>query len=307
MMRVLITGPSGFIGSHCLRRLLTEDCEIHAVNRAGRGEGRGRVIWHAGDLRDAARAAALVAAIRPTHVLHCAWVATPRVYAHSPENADWLQSSVALAFAFGAHGGVRFVGVGSSAEYDPGGSACVEDQTPIRPATIYGKCKAATWLAVQAAAQQYGFSAAWGRLFLPYGPGDHPHRLVPTVVASLLAEKPVQLTPGAQHRDFIYAPDAADFLVRLLSSSQPGAFNGGTGQATTIRSVVEYLGARCGRQDLLQFGAIESPPEEPSLLVADLTKVSDRLRWSALTGIQEGLDRVLNSIAPDAGATNPRP
>ena len=120
MIRVLITGASGFIGTHCLRRLRTETCEIHAVNRAGQGEGGDRVKWHAADLRDPVQAEALVATIRPTHLLHAAWVATPRVYSSSPENVDWLKASIALAWAFGECGGTRFVGVGSSAEYEPG-------------------------------------------------------------------------------------------------------------------------------------------------------------------------------------------
>jgi nucleoside-diphosphate-sugar epimerase len=296
MMRVLITGPSGFIGTHCLLRLLAEDCEIHAVNRAGAGEYSNRVTWHGADLRDAAQAAALVVKIRPTHLLHCAWVATPRVYVHSPENADWLQSGIALAFAFGAHGGVRFVGVGSSAEYDPGDTLCVEDQTPIRPATIYGKCKAACWLAIQAAAQQHGFSAAWGRLFLPYGPGDPPQRLVPTMLAALRAGKPVPTTHGMQQRDFIYAPDAGDLLVRLLLSAESGAFNVGTGRATTIRSVIEYLASRCGKPGLPQFGAIAPARGEPPFLVADMMKVRDRLSWSAPTDVRYGLDEILSSV-----------
>ena len=63
MIRVLITGASGFIGIHCLRRLRTETCEIHAVNRAGQGEGGDRVKWHAADLRDPVQAEALVAKI----------------------------------------------------------------------------------------------------------------------------------------------------------------------------------------------------------------------------------------------------
>jgi nucleoside-diphosphate-sugar epimerase len=293
MMRVLITGPSGFVGTHCLRRLLAEDCEIHAVNREGAGEHSDRVTWHGADLRDAAQAAALVAKVRPTHLLHGAWVATPRVYAHSPENVDWLQSGIALASAFGAHGGVRFVGVGSSAEYDPGDTPCVEDQTPIRPATIYGKCKAACWLAIQAAAQQRGFSAAWGRLFLPYGPGDPPQRLVPTVLAALRAGKPVPTTHGTQQRDFIYAPDAADLFVRLLLSAESGAFNVGTGRATTIRSVIEYLAARCEKPELPQFGAISPAPGEPPFLVAEMTKIRDRLSWSAPMDVRHGLDEIL--------------
>lgn len=297
MTRVLITGPSGFIGTHCLRRLLREDCEIHAVNRTGAGEGNGRVTWHAGDLRDVVQAVAIIARIRPTHLLHGAWVATPKVYGHSPENIVWLQSSIALVGAFGAHGGARFVGMGSSAEYAPGGDLpCVEDATPIRPATIYGKCKAACWLVVQAAAQQHGFSAAWGRLFLPYGPGDPPQRLVPTVIAALRSGQPVPTTPGAQKRDFIYAPDAADLFVRLLLSPENGAFNIGTGQATTIRFVVEYLAARHRKPELLHFGAIAPSPGELPFLVADMQKVHDRLSWSAPTDIRSGLDQILSSL-----------
>jgi nucleoside-diphosphate-sugar epimerase len=303
MMRVLVTGPSGFIGTHCLRRLLAEDCEIHAVNRAGVGAHSERVTWYGADLRDPTQAVALVSRIQPTHLLHCAWVATPRVYAHSPDNADWLQSGIVMAFAFGAHGGTRFVGVGSSAEYDPSDMPCVEDQTPIRPATIYGKCKAACWLAIQAAAQQHGFSAAWGRLFLPYGPGDPPQRLVPLVLAALRAGNPVPTTHGTQQRDFIYAPDAADLLVRLLLSAEGGAFNVATGRATTIRSVIEYLALRCGGPELPQFGAISPAPGEPAVLVADMTKVRDGLSWSAPTDVQQGLEEVVKAAELEPRAT----
>lgn len=294
MNRVLVTGPSGFIGTHCLRRLATEDCEIHAANRSGRGEPGAGVTWHAADLRDADHVLSLVAKIQPTHLLHGAWVATPRLYGHSPENFAWLRSTIALAAAFGRHGGARFVGIGSSAEYDPGERPCVEDATPIRPATIYGKCKAASWLAVQAAAQHHGFSAAWGRLFMPYGPGDPPQRLIPSVLAALRAGQPVQTSHGTQQRDFIYAPDAADLLVRLLLSQEAGAFNIGTGRATKVRSVVEYLASRCRRPDLPQFGAISLTPGEPDILVADMSKVGKRLAWSPQNDLHQGLDRVID-------------
>jgi nucleoside-diphosphate-sugar epimerase len=295
MRRVLVTGASGFIGTHCLRRLMLEDCEIHAVNRSGAGEPAAGITWRAADLRDPTQASALIAKIRPTHLLHGAWIATPGLYSHSPENVTWLQSTIALAAAFGAHGGTRFVGIGSSAEYDPGDRPCVEDETPIRPATIYGKCKTAGWLAVQAAAQQHGFSAAWGRLFLPYGPGDPPQRLIPSVLGALRAGKPVATTQGGQQRDFIYASDAADLLVRLLLSQEDGAFNIGTGCATTIRSVVEYLASRCGRSDLPQFGAIVQVSGEAAVLVADMSKVRDRLLWAPQTALHDGLDLMLKS------------
>ena len=293
MSRVLITGATGFLGRHCLARLLREDCEIHAVSRATHPPDGTRAQWHEADLRDSAASRRLVVAIRPSHLLHLAWEATPRVYAASPENLRWLQAGVALVAAFGEAGGERFVGAGTSAEYAPADEPCTEALTPIRPATIYGKCKAACWLAVQAAAQLHGFGAVWGRIFLPYGPGDPAARLVPSVIAALEQRRPVETTHGRQLRDFIYAPDAADLLVRLLFSPEVGAFNIGTGIPTMVRSVIEAIADRRGRRDLLRLGAIAPPPGEPPVLVADMTKVRDRLGWTAPTTLAAGLDQIL--------------
>src|SRR5207249_10805086 len=129
-------------------------------------------------------------------------------------NLRWLTAGVAMAAAFGEAGGQAFAGAGTSAGYEPGDGDCAEDATPTGPATIYGKCKAAYWLALQAAAQHHRFSAGWGRIFLPYGPGDSLQRLIPSVLASLTAGRPIETTHGRQLRDFIYAPDAAYLLVR---------------------------------------------------------------------------------------------
>ena len=211
----------------------------------------------------------------------------------SPENLRWLQAGLAMIAAFGEAGGQRFVGAGSSAEYESGHEQCTEDLTPIRPTTIYGKCKAASWLGVEAAAQHHGFSAAWGRIFLPYGPGDPVGRLIPSVLSALDQKRPVETTHGRQLRDFIYAPDAADLLVRLLFSPEAGSFNIGTGCATMIRSVIEYLADRRGGRELLRLGAIKPPIGEPPALIADMTKIGARLGWSAPTSIEAGLDRVL--------------
>jgi nucleoside-diphosphate-sugar epimerase len=293
MIRVLLTGAAGFIGRHCLDLLLREDCEIDAVTRTGRDMGGSRVRWHAADLRDQEAASRIVATLRPTFLLHLAWEATPGRYSWSPDNMRWLAATMAMATAFGETGGRRFLGAGSSAEYASVDGVCREDSTPIRPATIYGKCKAACWLALDAAAQHYGFAAGWGRIFLPYGPGDPADRLIPSVLAALTARRPVETTHGRQQRDFIYAPDVADLLVRLLFSDETGVFNVGTGRPIAVRSVVEYLATSVGGSDLLRFGAIEPGRDEPALLAADTSKTKARLGWSAPTGIEAGLDSLL--------------
>jgi nucleoside-diphosphate-sugar epimerase len=290
---VLLTGATGFIGSHCLSRLLRERCVVHAVSLRPRSRTHDRVTWHAEDLRVPKAARQLIDQVRPTHLLNSAWIATPGRFWSDPENLDWLQSGLALLREFGEAGGVRFVGVGTCAEYDPKASRCAEDETPIRPRTLYGKAKAAMAAALEAFSANYRFSAAWGRIFQPYGPGDAPQRLIPTVIERLLAGRPVDLSEGKQERDFIYAADVADLLVRLLAGGEEGTFNVGTGYGTRIRSVAERIADRLGGRGLLRFGTIASDAE-PERLVADMSKVTLRLGWSAPTSLEAGLKHLLN-------------
>jgi nucleoside-diphosphate-sugar epimerase len=293
MNRLLITGPTGFIGAHCLRVIEqgTTYGEIHAVNRSGKVPGN-RVIWHAVDLRRPTEATRIIEFVRPTHLFHAAWIATPGVYLNSPENRDWLEAGIALVRAFAEQGGQRFVGVGSSAEYASADIPCEEERAALRPASFYGECKLALWEAAQTAAREHGIQAAWGRLFLPYGPGDSPARLIPTVLSHLRAHKVLSLSRGDQKRDFIYAPDAARMFVRLLNADATGAFNIATGESRSVRSVIEALADRIGGRECLRFGEIPLREGEPLVLVASMKKFHDVLGVEPLTPFEEALDAV---------------
>ena len=138
--RVLLTGASGFIGSHCIAPLVTRGYEVHAVTSRKAGE-RGGVCWHQADLLDERQCAALVAHVRPMHLLHIAWYAVPGKYWNSAENLRWVQASLGLMQAFAAAGGRRLVMAGTCAEYDWSHGRCTESDTPLAPTTLYGTCK----------------------------------------------------------------------------------------------------------------------------------------------------------------------
>jgi nucleoside-diphosphate-sugar epimerase len=295
MKRLLATGVTGFIGAHCLRQILDNGYdEVHAVSRSGQGSAAPNLTWHKADLRVAYDATQLIESIRPTHLFHAAWIATPGVYLTSPENVDWLQAGIAMVRAFAEQGGQRFVGVGTSAEYGPSDTPCEEDTTPIAPTTVYGHSKVAFWHAVQAIAEMHKMQAAWGRLFLPYGPGDLPQRLIPSTLAKLRAGQPMPLSTGEQKRDFVYAPDAAKMLVGLLNVNATGAFNIGSGEPRSVRSVIEILADRLNARGLLHFGAMPARAWEPPLLVADMKKL-EALGPAVRTPIAEALDESMKA------------
>jgi nucleoside-diphosphate-sugar epimerase len=303
---VLATGCSGFLGRHCMAGLLRHGFHVHAISRTHRGAGADRITWHNVDLQVPGATERLIATLRPSHLLHLAWITAPERYRYAAENLDWLEASLALVRTFGEHGGKRFVGVGSSAEYGVASGSCAEDTTPIRPVSLYGRCKAACWMASEAYAQRYGFSAAWGRVFLPYGPGDAPERLIPSLLAAMTAGRPINVTDGGQVRDFVYATDIADLLVRLLAAPEAqGAYNVGTGRGVTVRQVIEWLADHFHARELVHFGARSRRDDEPPSLVADMAKVRQVLGWHAPTPIESGLERLLSNAGIASPAVNP--
>jgi nucleoside-diphosphate-sugar epimerase len=302
---VLATGCSGFLGRHCVDALVRRGFRIHAVSRNQRGAAADAITWHNLDLQVRGAAEALIATLRPSHLLHLAWVTAPDRYRYAAENLDWVKASLALVKAFGEHGGQRFVGAGSSAEYDVVAGLCVEDATPVRPVSLYGKCKAAFWMRAQAYSQRYGFSAAWGRVFLPYGPGDNPGRLIPSLLAALTAGTPINVTDGSQVRDFIYATDIAELLVRLLIMPEAnGTYNIGTGRGIAVRQVIESVADYFHARELVHFGARPKRYDEPLALVADMAKVERVLGWHAPISIESGLQRLLPKTGTSLPALN---
>jgi nucleoside-diphosphate-sugar epimerase len=292
MKRVLVTGGGGFIGWNCLPRLVARGYEVHAVS-TGLHASPG-VAWHAANLLQGREAVELVAKVRPTHLLHLAWVVTPGALWTSPLNWPWVDASVTLLRAFGEHGGQRAVFSGTCAEYDPDAALCHERRTPVAPTTVYGASKAALSVAVPAFAAQHGVSStAWGRLFYLFGPREHPERIVPSAVRSLRHGRPFACTSGTQVRDFLYVEDAADALVTLLDSAVTGAVNIASGTPMPLRTLLSNVGQELGREHLLQFGALTPAAPEPPVLSADVTRLRREVGWSPPTPFDAAVRRTV--------------
>jgi nucleoside-diphosphate-sugar epimerase len=288
MTRVLLTGASGFIGRHCVPLLLARGYEVHAATSQAPSAARG-VCWHQADLLDAAQVAALLAAVQPTHLLHLAWYAVPGEYWTSPQNFRWVQASLALLEAFARQGGRRVVAAGTCAEYDWRYGLCAEDVTPLAPATPYGVCKHALQTMLASFAEQAGLSAAWGRIFFLYGAGEHPARLVASVIGALLRREPARCTHGEQVRDFLYVEDVAAAFVELLGGDVCGPVNVASGIPVRLKEIVQTIGAMVGREELIQLGVVPAPPGEPPVLLADTRRLREEVGWRPTYDLATGL------------------
>jgi nucleoside-diphosphate-sugar epimerase len=289
--RLLVTGASGFVGRHVLAQLSAADWDLHAARRSSAdAPDASHIHWHPCDVREPREAERLIEHVKPTHVLSLAWNTDHGSYWTNPDNEAWADSTIALAHATARHGGRRFVGAGTCAEYDWTAltSACQEDRTPCRPSTIYGRAKLRASEGLADVTREFGLSTAWGRLFFLYGPGEDPNRLVPAVARALRAGERAKVTEGRQVRDFLHVTDAARAFVALLISEVEGAVNIGSGTGVSLRHVVETLERASGRRDAIDFGAIPMRPDEPPQIVADITRLKST-GWRQHVGLEQGL------------------
>jgi nucleoside-diphosphate-sugar epimerase len=287
--RLLLTGASGFIGREVLSSARQVGYEVHAVRHLRSGNGvNDDVTWHQANLRDRTDFEALIARVRPTHVLHAAWVTEHGAYWTSPDNLDWLAAGAHLVRSFAQSGGKRFVAVGTCAEYAWDCNGHLVENRSENPGTFYGRIKLAHHDMLMAAAAQFGFSAATGRIFFLFGPGEAPDRVVAHACRSLATGRPATFSSGLQRRDFLHVADAGRGLVALLDSALGGAVNVSSGEARALRDVIEIVGDIAGRRDLIHFDPAAGRLGDPPLILGDNTRLIST-GWRPSFSLAEGL------------------
>lgn len=230
-----------------------------------------------------------MALVRPSHLLHLAWYVKHGKYQTAPDNLRWVQTSLELVQAFVEAGGSRMVTAGSCIEYDWRYGWCVERLTPLESPTLYGTSKHALNIALSAYAAQTGLSAAWGRVFFLYGPHEVPTRLVASIVRALLLQQPAPMSHGDQRRDFLYVVDVGDAFAALLDSAVTGPVNIASGVPVALREVAYTIADMLDARNLIQLGALPTPPDDPPLVAGDTRRLRDEVGWQPRYALAEGI------------------
>lgn len=290
--RIIVTGASGFIGRNILAALIGSPFEVFAVSRRPTSMASFPANqWITADLLTA-NGRALVANVRADIFLHSAWHTEHGKFWTAKENLDWAEVSCELLHGFQKSGGRRFVGVGSCAEYSFSDSAVElhETRSRLEPTTLYGSSKNKTRRALETLCARHGVDFAWTRVFHLYGPGEHPDRLVPSVIRNLILGHEAACTNGEQQRDFMHVADVGAALAAVALSNVQGAVNIASGQPTTIRYVAERLGIILGRPELVMIGALRNRPDDPLFILADTHRLRLDVGFKPKFNLQTGLE-----------------
>jgi UDP-glucose 4-epimerase len=287
--KVLVTGASGFLGSHLTRRLLEQRVEVHAVSRRQRTTDSTSPRWWQADTADVAVARDLIGTVRPDLIYHFAGLSTavPDLELVLPTLNSLLVSTVNILTAATETSRCRVVLAASLTEPQAG------DAHPM-PGSPYAAAKWASGGYARMFHQLYQLPVVMVRPFMTYGPGQDHRKIIPYLVLSLLRGEAPKLSSGYQQFDWIYIDD----VVRgLLAAGDAPSVEGctidlGSGTLASVRTVAQKLTELMQPRSKPIFGALPDRPLERTR-VADIAYAYAKLDWQPEISLDTGLTRTV--------------
>jgi UDP-glucose 4-epimerase len=300
----LVTGGSGFIGSHLVEGLLAKGATVRVLddlstgrlaNLAGVAERIDLVEGSVTDHEDVAEAVAGC-----DTVFHLAALPSVVKSVEDPLQSHEIAATGTLRVLDAARraGVKRLVFAASSSAYgDQPGAVRTEDD-PLMPMSPYAAAKLAGEHYCSCFTTVYGLETVRLRFFNVFGPRQDPQSPYSGVIALFTSwmsagRAPTVLGDGLQTRDFVYVENVVQAL--LLAAGVPAAsgrvYNVGNGQSITILDLVRHLNELLGKNLKPSF----APPRAGDVRhsEADITRARKELGYDPAISFREGLARTL--------------
>ena len=300
--RVLVTGASGFVGSNLVRRLVKERCEVSVLMRPGGDLGRleglqSQVRMYWSDLMDLAGVSEAVSGAHPDIVFHLAASGVAPVPVDPITVVDVnVRGTLNVLESLRGIPLSRFIYSGSCFEY--GGGERLREDEPLSPTTVYAASKVGAWYLIHTYGKTQDYPVVTLRLFMVYGPGEHPSRLIPFAITNALAGRDIPLTDGTQTRDLVYIDDVVQaFVLAAVREGVVGrTINICSSQPISVIEIVREI------LDILSNPVQPLPGKLPHRvgemiqLWGDNTLARDLLGWSPEVSLRKGLTQTIRWV-----------
>lgn len=307
--KALVTGASGFIGSHLVEMLCEggSDCIalVHASSRADAhnllhlpAAWRDRWTARHGDILDEHDIGRTLEGVDT--VFHLA--ANISVPYSSEAPMLFLQTNALgtcnVLQSCRRAGVARVVVVSSSEVYGGAGDAPLREDDVLCARSPYAASKIAAEKLAESFFHAYDLPVTVVRPFNTFGPRQSERAVIPRIIAQALASGTVALGNVDPQRDFVFVRDTcAGMIAAAVSDNAPGrTLNLATQRCVSIRELVEMIGAILGKS----LRIVEAPAAlrkdsfEVWKLLGDATRARETIGWSAATPLEDGLRQTVD-------------
>ncbi|MEM4185606.1 MAG: NAD-dependent epimerase/dehydratase family protein [Nitrososphaerota archaeon] len=299
-MRALVTGGTGFIGSHLVERLMQEGLQVVVVSTGKHQYRFPGAIYYEVDICSR-HLEEVFRTHRPQVVFHLAAQASVVRSLEDPvEDARTnILGSLNLLQMCRRFGVERFVytSTGGALYGEPQQLPCPETH-PIVPLSPYGASKYAVEVYLPLFRSLTGFTYTILRYSNVYGPRQNPYGeggVVAIFTRRMLdREEVVIYGDGTQERDFVYVGDVVEANVLALRQTQSEVYNIGTGKGTSVNALFQRLATLTGYQRPPRYAPPR--PGEVYKIWLDVRKAREGLGWTPQTDLDKGLQLTVEAF-----------
>lgn len=320
-LQAFVTGINGQDGSYLVERLLADGYEVHGLVRpedlAADARTTPGLTTHHGDLLQSDHIAGLIREIQPDEIYNLAGISSVARSWAEPV-ATGLISGVAVAALIQAAWevsektgrSVKFAQANSAEIFGNPARSPQDESTPVAPITPYGAAKAYAHHAVNVyrARGLFAVSLVLYNHESPRRPVSFVTRKITQTVTQIARGEASELVLGNLdvRRDWGWAPDYVDAMVRAVGHEVPQDYVIATGVAHSVREFVAAAFAAVGIDDwdqLVRLDAAFARPADAVEQVGDATRARTQLGWTPTVGFEEVVARMVDAdLRPVGGA-----
>ncbi len=301
MKRAVITGGTGAIGTAIIKNLIDKGVEVLVLCR--KDSQRNSNIPESPLVKKAFCTLDEIAEFDADGYgsfdvfFHLAWAGTTGearndMYLQNL-NVRYALDAVKLAKKFGCK---KFVGAGSQAEYGYVKSKLTAT-TPAFPESGYGIGKLCAGLMTKRLAEKLGLEHNWVRVLSVFGENDGKNSLIMSLIERLKSGQTPKLTKGEQIWDYLYSADAAEAFRLVAEKGVSGrTYVLGSGSEVPLKDYIIKVRDIIAPEIEPEFGAIPYYENQAMYLSADISGISADTGWRPVTGFEEGIKRIIESL-----------
>lgn len=295
-MNVLIIGANGFLGSHIVKKCLSENNKVYAVSlHTHRLDNiMNKIQFSNCNMDKITTLTDKITYFSPQAVINCAWDGGNN-YTTTHKSSQFHKNLPGLAYLMEIIKRTNiqhFIGIGSGSEYGDKKYTIAETTHEV-PINLYGTCKLMAKLYTEQFCKTEKIKWTWLRPIYIYGSDDVKTRLIPKTIISCLKHEEVLLNSCQSLVDYLYIDDFTDAVYKLISNQQEGLFNVCSNISYKIKNVVEQIGTLTNNKEKLNFGSLPERNNYPSIILGLNTKLVNITGWTPKINMEEGLAKTI--------------
>lgn len=281
MRKVLITGITGFLGSHIAENLISNDIKVVGLKRKKSNiwrceEFKEKIHWI--DISDDGSFINQLTSHSFDTIIHAAWIGV-----ESNDRDNWYEQIKNITFFVELLEAAkilevkRIIFLGSQAEYGTINSKISED-SETNALNAYAATKLACLEILKSFSVSNNINWIWLRLFSIFGEKENSNWLIPSLVNSMLNSSEMKFTLGEQKYAYLYVKDYAEIMRRIiLNNLESGIYNVSSNETKTIKSIIEDIKNIINSEFILDFGALNYRLGQSMHMEGDIQKLCSQI------------------------------